>query len=243
MATKRFQKPFSWCTMDSFMHFFKMKGAWGNFETIVYNAVVVPALEEIYDTLLEEFIPVDYLEPGMRLLDSGCGGGHLLATMAQRFPELQMTGIDLSDRMVERSGRVTANFSNVTVRQGNALELPFEPETFDMAISMASIKHWPDQQQGVSEMRRVLKPGGRFMIMEADRLCSRRAAINFAKRWRFTFWPLSFLGVEHFQRFVAGQGLTRSELETFCERAGFEETQVVALHDLPAVIARGVKPL
>ncbi|MFH1437669.1 MAG: methyltransferase domain-containing protein [Pseudomonadota bacterium] len=223
------------------MHFFKMKGAWGGIETMVYNAVVVPALEEIYDTLLEEFIPLDYLKPGMRLLDSGCGGGHVPAILAERFPELQITGIDLSDRMIERAGRVAGRYSNVTVRQGNALDLPFEPETFDMAISLASIKHWPDQLGGVKEMRRVLKPGGRFMIMEADRLCTREAADNFVKRWRFTLRPSRFLAVEYFMRFVAGQGLTKRELELLCERAGFEAARVETLGDLPAVIARGVK--
>ena len=224
------------------MNPFHMQGPWNDFVTRIYNIVVVPALRELYEEKIEDFLPHDLIRPGKRLLDVGCGPGHVAGLIARRYPDIELIGVDLSDRMIARANQDFGGSPNLTFRQGDALSLPFQSESFDLALSLASIKHWPDQAKGLSEIFRVLKPGGSFFIMEADRSCSRGAVRNFVRHWRWVLPPARFLITEYFMHFVAGQGLAEQELRALCLQAGFTQVETESLKDLPAVIARGSGP-
>ena len=219
-----------------------MKGSWSALSTFMYDLAITPALVDIYRTRLDRYVTLGMVEPGMRVLDAGCGSGHVMALLAERFAEVRFVGVDLSEDMVEKARRTASPYANVSVRQGDVQRLHFDAASFDSAISLASIKHWPDQARGLSEIHRVLKPGGRAFVMEADRNCSRDASVRFVKRWRLTPWPARFVMVEYFMRFVAGQGLTAEGLEHLMEEAGFREVKVEVHRDFPAVSASGMKP-
>lgn len=225
------------------MNFFNMAGKWGDFEARIYNFIVVPGLKRIYEAGLDEFVPRGNILPGMRLLDVGCGSGHLLELLGRRFPGIRLTGMDLSREMTARAKRALGALQGATVVRCDALRLPFVSGAFDLVVSMASIKHWPDRGKGVSEICRVLKPGGRFFIMEANPLSSRRAALNFVRLWRLTPWPVRFVALEYFRRFVISQGLTADSLKSLCIEAGLTEVRSEALEDFPAVVAHGCKAI
>jgi len=224
------------------MNPFHMQGSWNDFVTRIYNIVVVPALKELYEENIEDYLPHDLIRPGRRLLDVGCGPGHVAGMIARRYPDLDLVGVDLSDRMIAKANRDFGGLSNLTFQKGDALSLSFQSELFDLALSLASIKHWPDQARGLSEIFRVLKPGGSLFIMEADRSCSRRAVRNFVRHWRWVLPPARPLITEYFMHFVAGQGLAEQALRDLCIQAGFTQVETEALEDFPAVIARGIRP-
>lgn len=101
-----------------------------------------------------------------QVLDLGCGAGHVSFTVA---PEVaQVTAYDLSASMLAVVAQSAAErkLDNITTRQGQAERLPFGEATFDYVISRYSAHHWQDVGQGMREIGRVLKPGGRAVIID-----------------------------------------------------------------------------
>jgi SAM-dependent methyltransferase len=97
---------------------------------------------------------------GSRLLDVSCGTGSLLAAAAARG--IDAVGIDLSDEAVKLARRASPR-SEVTVGAGEAL--PFDDASFDFVSCLGSLEHFLDMGRGLEEMKRVVKPSGRFCIM------------------------------------------------------------------------------
>lgn len=108
-------------------------------------------------------------------LDLGCGGGHVSFTVAPHVRE--MVAYDLSDAMLAavESEAASRGITNLSTRQGAAETLPFEDTSFDFAATRYSTHHWRDVPAALREVRRVLKPGGFLMVMDAvapeDVLC------------------------------------------------------------------------
>ena len=100
------------------------------------------------------------------LLDVGCGAGHASFTAAPLVNSV--TAYDLSEGMltVVAQEAQKRGLHNITCAQGPAEILPFAENSFDIVISRYSAHHWHDMQAALMEIRRVLKPGGRFIMMD-----------------------------------------------------------------------------
>jgi ubiquinone/menaquinone biosynthesis C-methylase UbiE len=98
---------------------------------------------------------------GETCLDVGCGTGNYTKAMAAKG--LEMTGIDPSSKMLEKTS-LGESSSEVCWMQGRAEELPFKDGIFQKAICTLTIHHWDSLEKGFSEVFRVLKPGGRLVI-------------------------------------------------------------------------------
>lgn len=100
------------------------------------------------------------------LLDVGCGAGHASFTAAPLVAAV--TAYDLSEGMlaVVAQEAEKRGFRNIRCTQGPAEVLPFADNNFDIVISRYSAHHWHDIQAALMEIRRVLKPGGRFIMMD-----------------------------------------------------------------------------
>ena len=100
-------------------------------------------------------------------LDIGCGGGANVKKLLEKSPHGKVTGIDYSEISVEKSQKINkAEISNkrCKILQGNVMELPFENETFDVITAFETIYFWSDIDQSFSQIYRVLKKGGIFMV-------------------------------------------------------------------------------
>ncbi|MFC7396419.1 methyltransferase domain-containing protein [Chelatococcus sp. GCM10030263] len=103
---------------------------------------------------------------GARVLDLGCGGGHVSFHAARRAAEV--VAYDLSSDMLEVVANAAADrgLTNIVTRQGVAEELPFADQSFDCVLSRYSTHHWRDFPAGLREIRRVLKSGGHFGVVD-----------------------------------------------------------------------------
>jgi len=105
-----------------------------------------------------------YVQP--HILDMGCGGGH--ASFAVEAYAKRVIAYDLSVDMLEvvRGTAEERSLNNIETRQGSADSLPFADAIFDMVCTRFSAHHWRNLPQALAEAARVLKPGGRFIIID-----------------------------------------------------------------------------
>ena len=109
------------------------------------------------------------IEPGQVVLDLGCGAGTDLLIAAQMVgPEGRAIGIDMTPTMLERAreSATEMGLENVELHQGLIESLPVPDESVDVVISNGVIDLVPDKDAVFTEIRRVLKPGGRLQVAD-----------------------------------------------------------------------------
>ena len=126
-----------------------------------------PRRDHAPDRLLEKFLAERRSGPAadVRVLDVGCGTGKQLASNRARFGKMTLVGVDRSAGML-RIAR--AREAGVAWIQGDAQALPVGSRTVDYATNQFSYPHISDKTQFVSEIFRVLRPGGRFVLTNID---------------------------------------------------------------------------
>jgi demethylmenaquinone methyltransferase/2-methoxy-6-polyprenyl-1,4-benzoquinol methylase len=104
------------------------------------------------------------LGPGDRALDVACGTGDLAIELARRVgPSGRVVGSDFSEAMLERAREKSAT---VEWEWANALELPYPEGGFDAATVGFGARNFSDLDRGLAEMARVVRPGGRVVVLE-----------------------------------------------------------------------------
>lgn len=107
------------------------------------------------------------IQDGWTMLDVGCGGGFTIRRLLNRSKDAQVYGIDISEESVAKAKKVNAEVldKQVFVTQGSAEKLPYENEKFDLVTAVETVYFWPNLPNCLQEVRRVLKPGGKFVIL------------------------------------------------------------------------------
>jgi SAM-dependent methyltransferase len=106
---------------------------------------------------------------GARVLEVGCGPGHLSIRLARHG--LEVTGLDLDPAMIARARANTDRAGNRGGRRpsflvGDVAALAFPDRSFDLVVSTLSMHHWADPTAGLTEIGRVLRPGARALIWD-----------------------------------------------------------------------------
>jgi SAM-dependent methyltransferase len=109
-----------------------------------------------------------YLSPGVAALEIGCGPGHLLRSAAAVQPEIFGTGVDLSFERISEARRRIAGNSRLQFVCGHSQKLPLPDGAYDLAWCRHLLEYLPDRQRAVSEMHRVLRPGGTVLLQDLD---------------------------------------------------------------------------
>jgi ubiquinone/menaquinone biosynthesis C-methylase UbiE len=121
-------------------------------------------------TLRKETLEVAALQPGESVLDVGCGTGSLTLMAAEQVgPDARVAGIDASPEMIEQARKKALKKKrDVDFRVAPIEQLPFADADFDVVLSSLMLHHLPDdlKDQGLAEVRRVLKPGGRLIVLD-----------------------------------------------------------------------------
>jgi ubiquinone/menaquinone biosynthesis C-methylase UbiE len=106
--------------------------------------------------------------------------------MKERYPHLNLTGIDLSEWMIAGARQRARNKGyDIRFEVADVLALPFPDASFDVVYSFGSAKHWPDPMKGFGECWRVLKPGGELLVADATSDATPQEVENFFAIARF----------------------------------------------------------
>ena len=109
------------------------------------------------------------VKKGSKALDVCCGTGDWTIQMSEAVgPNGDVTGLDFSENMLAVGKEKTKDISNIKLVHGNAMDLPFEDNTFDYVTIGFGLRNVPDYQVALSEMHRVLKPGGMMVVLETS---------------------------------------------------------------------------
>ncbi|MEU5417945.1 SAM-dependent methyltransferase [Streptomyces sp. NPDC001407] len=125
-------------------------------------------LVEAADRLTDLMTDALRLDKGHQVLDVGCGVGQPAMRIAERTGA-HVTGIAISRDQIARAtelAEAAGLADKVEFRHADAMELPFPDNSFDAAIAIESIFHMPDRERVFSEIRRVLRPGGRLVLTD-----------------------------------------------------------------------------
>lgn len=117
--------------------------------------------------MLQDIVTWLGIGPGMRLLDAGCGPGTFAALAADAGAEV--VAVDVNSEVLEKAREQAARLGvqeRIRFETASLLDLPFDAEQFDLIWVSMVLHHIDDPVAAVTELRRILKPGGRLAIRE-----------------------------------------------------------------------------
>ena len=100
------------------------------------------------------------------VLDIACGTGELEKFLLQKNPEQRITGVDISEEMLNKARQKLSVYSQVSWQTARATELPFGDRSFDVVMCASAFHYFDDPLASLIEMKRVLKPDGRVVIRD-----------------------------------------------------------------------------
>jgi ubiquinone/menaquinone biosynthesis C-methylase UbiE len=167
----------------------------------------------------------ELLPGGGEILEVAPGPGYLSVALA-KAGAYTVTGLDISETFVELArGNAAEAGVRVDFRHGNASAMPFDGDSFDVVVCCAAFKNFSEPVRALQEMRRVLRPGGRALIVDLRRDVSKQAVND----------EVAGMGLgavsAAFTRFVLRYGLTRrartkQQFEDLVSRAGFRSVDI-----------------
>lgn len=126
----------------------------------------------LYPVLLKKLSELDYCSA----LDLGCGTGKMMRLILQEDGRKQLTGIDLSEKMLEIAKGKLGDKAVFILEDSEYL--PFSADTFDVVYCNDSFHHYPAPEKVLAEIQRVLKPNGIFVMCDCWHSLLGRAVIN-----------------------------------------------------------------
>lgn len=169
-------------------------------------------MNDSHKPLRDWALPLLHLPQTAHILDVGCGGGAAVADMLKLCPAGVVDGLDYSGESVRMSLRV--NEAEVgrrcSIQQGDVGSLPYGEETYDFVTAFETVYFWPDLPRAFSEVKRVLKPGGRLMVV-----CEVSDAQSEANQNRMATIPnMTVYPPDKLQEYFEEAGLANVEVHT-----------------------------
>jgi ubiquinone/menaquinone biosynthesis C-methylase UbiE len=122
-------------------------------------------MPEAKDRIIDAVVRLGQMKPGDRVADLGCGSGAFTELLAMR--KLNAVGLDISPKLI---GLALKKYPGIDFLEGDAENLPFADASLDGVLLSGLVHHFPQPQRLAQETFRVLKPGGRFVAFDPNRM-------------------------------------------------------------------------
>ncbi|HXB73873.1 MAG TPA: class I SAM-dependent methyltransferase [Candidatus Acidoferrales bacterium] len=174
---------------------------------------------------------LEHVEIGERdaILDVGCGGGRTIQRLAIIATHGKVHGVDYAETSVAASrglNKDAVESGRVEIHQASVSKLPFQDGAFDLVTAVETHYYWPDRPGAMREVLRVLKPGGRLLII--------------AEAYRGRSFDLPYRMA---MKLIGGAYLSVDEHCDLFVKAGYEEAQVFLERPKGWICATGRKPV
>jgi SAM-dependent methyltransferase len=159
--------------------------------------------------------------PRFSILDVGCGGGRTIAKLAARASEGKVYGVDYGRGSVAAARMMNAALvaaGRVVIDYGSVSALPAPDDNFDLVTAVETTYYWPDLVNDMREVRRVLKPGGAFVIIVES---YRTGSLDWLQGPIMRLLGAAPLGCDEYRRLMTQAG--------FCDVQAFEKDRRAGL--------------
>lgn len=175
-----------------------------------------------------------HLSAGARLLDCGCGPGSISVGLAQRIAPGELVGIDLSEEQLEMARTLVAQrgLDNARFQRADVYALPFPNESFDAVYASALMDWLVEPARALTEIRRVLKPGGIVALASADV----EGHLNWPRQPMEEFWKLTASMVT----ISTKRPWTGRDLGQYLREAGFPAPTLSARYEMLDPVEFGI---
>jgi SAM-dependent methyltransferase len=206
------------------------KRAFSSPEAFFYEWTIAPALARTLVPFFEREII------GLKLLDVGAGGGRLDQLLIE-LCGVSVVALDPSPAQNRRVNRLARRTPSLSAHFGSAEDMGFANDAFDCVISSCAWKHWLDPAAGITQCLRVLRPGGRLVVIELDGKSTATEFWQFARTSRIP-WGLKRAYLRFAMRTVIGVAPTSFDL---ARSFGTNEVEVQRIPGQPFLLAVAVK--
>jgi ubiquinone/menaquinone biosynthesis C-methylase UbiE len=153
-----------------------------------------------------------------KILEIGTAQGIRARLMAESFPNAEIIGIDRSPELLAEAQQRHQDVANLSFQEADLYNLPFANESFDFVYARLVFMHLARPMEAVESLKRVLRPGGRILIEDADRDCMffEPAPASFSDFWK---------KVQDGQRRLGGNPNVGRHLAPYLKEAAFQNVQ------------------
>ena len=187
-----------------------------------------------------------HAERESRVLDVCSGTGDIAIAVASRRPDLTVTGLDFSPAMLRVAQEKSRCFTNVSWREGDALQLPFADDTFSAACISFGLRNTADYLRTLEEMTRVVKPGGMVLCLDSFVPDSPLVRPFYTLDFHYIM-PFLGGGIRHRREYIwlyqsTQAFLRKGELSKLFAKAGLKDLQMDSYLFGACVLHVGMKP-
>jgi ubiquinone/menaquinone biosynthesis C-methylase UbiE len=187
-----------------------------------YAANTSKAMNEFRDLARQV---AEELPPGACVLEVAPGPGYFAIELARLGP-YRITGLDISKTFVDIARRNAAKAKvAIDFREGNASAMPFGNDSFDFLLCRAAFKNFAEPVAALQEMNRVLKPGGKALIIDLRRDASRESINQGVEEMGVNRVNEFFIKLT-FRHMLLKRAYTRSEFEQFLAQTPFRRVNL-----------------
>ena len=194
----------------------------------VLGRVMTSTMNESHSKMTDWGLRHISIEKQFTILDVGCGGGRTISKHAAAASDGTVYGVDYASGSVAASraeNRDAIAKGRVEIQQASVSQLPFPDAKFDLVSAVETIYYWPDPVKDLAEILRVLKPGGRVIV-----ICETYAG----GRWSSFKSPV--------MKLLRAKNFTVDEYKQLLTSAGYIEVQVVVEPSRGWICAMGKRP-
>ena len=178
-----------------------------------FGRVIASTMNASHSTMTNWGLQHIAIEKQFTILDVGCGGGRTIRKHAAAAPDGLVYGVDNATGSVAASraeNRESIEKGRVEIKQASVSQLPFPDAQFDLVSAVETIYYWPDPARDLQEILRVLKPGGRVIV-----ICETYKG----GRWNFYKGPA--------MKLLRASNFSIDEYKELLTSAGYIDVQVV----------------